>query len=144
MGNAQDKKQFVQCPPEAICDPTKFDEYTIISWGDERARLDNVAIQLQHEPNMITYLDVYAGRRACVGEVEARAVRARNYLVKKRGIKADRVLWKDGGNREKQTVEIWIQPRGLTEPYPSPTVEKSAVQIIKNCKPENRNRRKRK
>jgi len=140
VGNPENKEQVGQCPPGVICDPTKFDEYHIISWRDEKARLDNAAIQLQRNPSYIIYLTVYAGRRACIGEVQARAVRAKNYLVDKRGIEADRVLWKDGGYREEETVEVWVQPRGAVEPSTAPTVDKKDVQIV-NCQQKQRRRR---
>ena len=53
-----------------------LDKYGNIAWDDEKARLDNFAIQLMHDPNQIGYLYVRSGRVSCRGEAQARAVRA--------------------------------------------------------------------
>jgi hypothetical protein len=92
-----------------------FDSYGNISWEDEKARLDNFASELRHDPNLIGYVIVYAGRRACPGEAKARAVRAKQYLVKAHAIRADRIRWIDGGYREEATVVLQPVPRGARE-----------------------------
>src|SRR5580765_1386336 len=61
-----------------------FDEYGLVRWGDEQARLDNFAIQLQNEPDAIGYIFVYDGENVCEGEAKARAIRARKYVVEHR------------------------------------------------------------
>ena len=111
-----------------------FDSYGAISWEDEKAHLDNFAIALQHDPDSIGYIIVYAGRRACVGESKDRALRAKKYLVETRGIQASRIKWIDGGYREELTVILQPAPRGAPELTASPTLKRSEVQIIKNCK----------
>jgi hypothetical protein len=126
-----------------IRDPVKFDDYGKILWGDEKARLDNAAIHLQREPaNFVLYLVAYGGQRACFGEAQARLLRAKNYLVGKRGLASSRVVSIDGGYREEQTVEIWLLPRDLGKPSPTPTVEKSEVQL-RDCRLKNGVRRRR-
>ncbi len=62
--------------------------------------------------------------------------------MNKRGVPADRVIWKDAGYREEATIEIWIFPRNI-EPYASPTVNRGKVEILKNCKSKNQTRRQR-
>ena len=96
----------------------KFDEYGNINRDDEKARLDNFAIQLQQEPDAKGYIIVYAGRRSRAGDAQKRADRARDYLVNLRGIDARRLVTQDGGTREDLTVELWIVPTGA----PPPTV----------------------
>jgi hypothetical protein len=126
-----------------IRDPVKFDEYGKILWSDEKARLDNAAIYLQREPaTFVLYLIAYGGRRACVGETQARLLRAKNYLVGKRGLASSRIISIDGGYREKQMVEIWLLPRDIGEPAPNPTVDKSEVRL-RDCKAKSIGRRKR-
>jgi hypothetical protein len=142
IGYAQGKSQSFQCPPGVICDPRVFDEYSNISWSDEKARLDNVADTFKKETNARIFLSVYGGRRECIGGAQARAIRAKNYLVNKHSIQSNLVLWQDAGYRKKQTVEIWIQPLGVDKPYPAPTLNKSDVQLI-NCRARNKYRRKR-
>ena len=92
----------------------KFDEYGDIRFNDEKARLDNYAIQLQNEPGATGYIVVYAARTGPAGQAQARADRAKDYLVNTRGIDAARIITIDGGCREELTVELWITPQGAT------------------------------
>jgi hypothetical protein len=142
-GNAQEPERAYQCPPGVICDPVAFDVYGKIIWSDEKARLDNAAFSLGREPaDFVIYLVAYAGRRACIGEAQARALRAKNYLVGKHSIPSGRVVSIAGGYRDEQMVEVWVLPRGLGAPYPAPTVEKSEV-TLRDCKPKSKVRGKR-
>src|SRR5438045_3729304 len=65
-----------------IADPVKFDQWGDLPFNDEKARLDNAAIQLRDEPGFILYLVLHAAKQSCVGEARARGVRAKNYLVR--------------------------------------------------------------
>lgn len=98
----------------------KFDEYGNINRDDEKARLDNFAIQLQQEPDAKGYIIVYAGRRGRPGDAQKRAARARDYLVSMRGIDASRIVTLDGGTRDDLTVELWLVPTGAPAPTPRP------------------------
>src|SRR2546423_4050397 len=98
----------------------KFDEYGNISRDDEKARLDNFAIQLQQEPDSQGCVIVYAGRRTRPGDAQKRLDRARDYLVNLRGIDARRIVTLDGGTREDLTVELWIVPTGAAPPTVRP------------------------
>lgn len=93
--------------------PIKFDEYGNIRFNDEKARLDNYAIQLQNNPdNRATII----GYGACEGEGLNRANRAKDYLVNTRGIDAGRIDTVDGGCRSELHVELWLVPSGATAP----------------------------
>ena len=94
-------------------EPVKFDEYGDIRFNDEKARLDNYAIQLQNQPGSTGVIIAY-GR--CAGEGQARADRAKNYLVNTRGIEASRITAIDGGCRADLTVQLWIVPTGAVAP----------------------------
>lgn len=120
-----------------------FDSYGDLSWEDEKAHLDNFAIALQNDPDSIGYIIVYAGRRSYAGESKERALRAKKYVVKTRGIKASRIKWIDGGYREELTTILQPGPRGAPDLTASPTLKLSEVQIIKNCKPKSPKPRKR-
>ena len=123
------------CNPTASCTTSfpvkavarKVDEYGNIRFNDEKARLDNFAIELQNDPTSQGYLICYGGRRGRAGEGQARCDRAKNYLVTTRGIDASRVVTVDGGYREDLTVELWVVPSGATAPAASPTVDPSEV-----------------
>jgi hypothetical protein len=51
-----------------------LDRYGHISWENEKARLDNFAIQLMNQPNTIGYLYVQAGSVSCKGEAQAQGM----------------------------------------------------------------------
>lgn len=113
-----------------------FDSYGDLSWEDEKARLDNFAIALQQDPNLIGNIIVYAGRRSCANEARDRALRAKKYLVERRGIQESRVRWLDGGYHKELTVILQPVPSGAPELIASPTLKPSEVRIIRNCKPK--------
>src|ERR1044072_8809645 len=79
-------------------------DYGAISWEDEKARLDNYAVQLQHEKDLIGYIFVFAGNGGCPGEAQARAIRAKRYIVEHRGVPWDRVVWRVEGYRQDLTT----------------------------------------
>ncbi len=81
--------------PTAEC--RKFDEYADLSFNDEKARLDNLAIQLQQEPGAQAYYVIFG---SCDTEGAARSERAVNYLVNTRGIDRARITVVNGGCRE--------------------------------------------
>jgi len=108
--------------------PRKIDEYGNIRFNDEKARLDNYAIELQNDPTATGQIICYGGRRGRTGEAQRRCDRAKDYLVNTRGISADRIQTVDGGYKEELTVELWIVPSGATPPQATPNVDPSEVQ----------------
>jgi hypothetical protein len=111
--------------------PTQFDTYGRIARNDEKARLDNFAIQLQNDPGAQGYIIAYGGRRGPAGEAQTRADFAKNYLVTSRGIDPGRIVTVDGGFREEATTELWLVPSGATPPTASPNVDASEVQTTR-------------
>ncbi len=114
--------------------PRRVDEYGRIPFADERARLDNVAAALEEEGDATIYLDYWGARRGCAGEVEARAERAKSYLVVRRGIRPDRVIWRNVGYKEELRVDIWVLPRGGAAPYVWPKDTRGKLFMTKGCK----------
>jgi len=108
-----------------------FDEFGNIKFDDEKARLDNFAIELQNDPTARGYLICYGGRTGYEGEAAWRCGRAKNYLTTVRYIEPERVVTVDGGFREELTVKLSIVPPGATPPAPTPTVDAGEVLIIK-------------
>jgi len=118
---ARPKDSPLRCPVPQGGDARKFDEYSNIPFSDEKARLDNFAIHLQqNEPQFKGYIIVYAGPRARSGEAQARAKRAKDYLVKVRGIEAARIVTLDGGHRDRLEVELYALPSSMYPPTPNP------------------------
>jgi hypothetical protein len=106
----------------------KFDEYGDIRFDDEKARLDNYAIQLQNAPGAQAYIIGYgtcAGDGLCTHTscivAQKRIDRAKDYLVTTRGIDAGRIMVIDGGCRAEVGVELWVVPAGATPPAASGT-----------------------
>ena len=65
----------------------KFDEIQTLDWPDLMARLDNVAISFRGQrADALLYLVAYSGPRACAGQADRLSVRAKSYLVSKRGV----------------------------------------------------------
>ena len=139
------KDDYLLCPPsiklsESIKETLKVNEYTDMPFESEKKRLDSFVEQLHRYASTQAYMMVYAGRRARAGEAEARAERAKEYLVKGRGIDAKHIVTIDGGHREELTVELYLVPPGATPPLSTPTVDPSKVQIIKDGSARNNRR----
>lgn len=117
----------VLAPPVPTAQPRKFDEFPSISFNDDKARLDNLAIELQNAPGASAYIIVYGGRRGPAGQADRLGARLLSYLVTTRGIDASRIVVVNGGYRERTTVEFWIVPQGAQPPQATPTVQPSEV-----------------
>ncbi|HYE64392.1 MAG TPA: hypothetical protein VD966_02345 [Pyrinomonadaceae bacterium] len=112
----------VIAPPLPPVGPRKFDEFPSLAFDDLKARLDNLAIQLQNEPNAQGYIIVYSGRASRANQANRLGARARDYLVNQRGLNPSRLVIINGGYREIDTFEVWVVPQGAQPPQPSPTV----------------------
>jgi hypothetical protein len=118
-------------PPERRENPSRqFDVCCSCSFDDQKARLDNLAIELQNDPSTTTYVIAYGGRTSRIGQADLLGARARDYLVTQRGIDQSRIVVLNGGFREEDCVELWIIPRGATPPVPTPTVQAGDVRPI--------------
>jgi hypothetical protein len=102
--------------------PKRFDEFPSVTHDDDKARLDNLAIELQNNPGSVGYVFAYAGRGSRAGEADRMGQRAIEYLTKIRGLSSDRVRFVNGGYRETNTFELWLVPQGATPPSPTPTL----------------------
>jgi len=115
-------------PPERVEHPSKqFDVCCSCSFDDQKARLDNLAVELQNDPTATTYVIAYGGRTRRIGQADLLGTRARDYLVAQRGIDQSRITVMNGGFREEDCVELWIIPSGATPPQPTPTVQAGDV-----------------
>lgn len=95
---AQTQTPATDSPPEPQCAlPSEFVEFTYTSFAEAQPNLDNLAIELRSQPEMIAYIYVYAGKRACVDEAQTQGKLLKRYLVESHGLAAKRVVWKDGG-----------------------------------------------
>jgi hypothetical protein len=114
----------------------KFDEFGDIKCEDEMARLDNFAIQLQHEPQAKGVIIFYGGKtfRGKLpkrGEAEARAARLKPYLVRRRGIPSNQVIVIKGGYAEGWLAELWVVSPGASMPTGFTTVSVTEIKFRK-------------
>jgi hypothetical protein len=138
---SQDK---VEEPPPPLPTVDPFDSFGKLSWEDEQARLDNFAVAISTTPDWIGQIIVYAGRKSCAGEAQARAIRMKKYLLERRGIAWNRIIWRDAGHLEKPHVVFWLASPGNLLPPPAhhpASPDAKDVQII-NCKSKEPGRRK--
>src|SRR5215217_1490732 len=105
----------------------EFDECVNCTFDDQKARLDNLAVELQNDPSTRGYVIAYGGRKSPITQVEKLMSRARDYLVTQRGIDASRLVIINGGFREEDNVELWIVPSGAAAPQATPTVQAGEV-----------------
>ena len=106
--------------PVPILPSLKFDEFPNIARNDEKARLDNFTVELQHDPTATAYVVVYPGRRGRTGDVQRHTTRIVDYLINSRGIDARRIVTLVGSLRDDLLVELWITPQGASPPAPAP------------------------
>ncbi|HEX8502540.1 MAG TPA: hypothetical protein VF659_18300 [Pyrinomonadaceae bacterium] len=106
----------------SITPPRRFDEFPSIARDDDKARLDNLAIELQNSPGSTGYVVAYAGRSSRAGEADRMGRRAVDYLTATRGISRERLVFINGGYRESNSFELWVVPQGAEAPRPTPTL----------------------
>ena len=110
-----------------------FDSYGNICWENEEARLDNFAIALQNQPTATGEIMVYAGQISCSDEAKYRGNRARDYLMKKRGVPSHQIILKDGGFQKDVNTILIIVPKGASPwDYPS-SLPRKKVSIRQRC-----------
>jgi hypothetical protein len=105
----------------------EFDECDNCTFDDQKARLDNLAVELQNDPTTTAYIIAYGGRTSPISQVELLMTRARAYLTNERAIDGSRIVTINGGFREVDSVELWVVPRGAAAPRATPTVQAGEV-----------------
>jgi hypothetical protein len=130
QGSCSSSPDTVRINPLIIC-RMKFDEYGDISFEDEKARLDNFAIQIANTPSSKGALIAYAGNPTYQGEAADRLRRAKHYLVKVRGMPSERIVTVYAGYKNDLTVELRILMPDEMLPEPSPTVKPEDVKFTK-------------
>jgi|SRR5205085_11780729 len=124
------------CDGASVPSPTTpFDQYGAVLLEYEKARLDNFAIQLQNEENLIGYILVFDRTGGCAGEAKARSMRAKRYVVEHRGIPWNRVIWRREGYDSSINTTLLLAPRGAIVPFPyrSPAVVASDGPATRAC-----------
>ena len=102
--------------PAAKC--RKFDEFPEISRNDEKARLDNYAVEIQNDPSATAYVVIYPARAGKSANTQRHTPQIVDYLVNTRGIDTHRIVTLVGGARDSMSIELWSCPQGATPPKP--------------------------
>ncbi len=130
---------FVPPPPVRENPAREFDVCCSCSFDDQKARLDNLAVELQNDPSTTSYIISYGGRTSRIGQADRLSARARDYMVTQRGIDPSRIVVLNGGFREEDCVELWVVPSGAKAPQPTPTVQAGDVRPPKETPRRRRN-----
>lgn len=97
--------------------PRKFDEFPETAFDDTKARLDNLAVELQNDPTASGYVIVYGSQSVRRNTATRLGDRARGYLTTTRGIDPSRITVVDGGTRPgRGYYELYVVPQGAEPP----------------------------
>jgi hypothetical protein len=102
-------------------EPRKFDEFTKASHCDLTARLDNLAIQLQHEPDSVGHIIAYGPEGEGLGTGKHFLGLLKDYLLNTRALPDRRVKTIYAGRNKvlnEAKIELWVTPRGAAAPEP--------------------------
>lgn len=116
LGCKGSASKTTQVKPVPIACGLGFDEYGDIKFEDEKARLDNFAIQLSNEPLLTGHILMSAGQKTFANETTERLDRAKSYLVNVREIDPSRIITVDCGFTSELNIKLRIAPLGATYP----------------------------
>lgn len=107
--------------PPVIPTVALFDEFPSIAFDDDKARLDNLVIELQNNQDNVAYIIMYQGtdgrgKRADMDKLTTRTI---DYLVNTRGVDPRRITIIQGGTRPVTTYQIYIVPPDAPIPTPN-------------------------
>ena len=130
-GSGQDAGKGSTAPasPAQVIEP--LDRFGRIPCDDELARLDNLARELQADPQATAYLVMYGPRRGKFNEARSRLIRMKAYVVNRRGIDASRVVAVDGGRRGKVSGMFLLVPPGAAPPLDEATLRGGTIELPK-------------
>ncbi|HZN08001.1 MAG TPA: hypothetical protein VFB65_14500, partial [Pyrinomonadaceae bacterium] len=100
----------------------KFDEFGAVGHCDLTARLDNFAIQLQHDSETTGHIVVYGPEGEGLGTGKLFLKLMKDYLVDARGLPKRRVNTIYSGRNQvlyEPKIELWITPPGAAAPEPT-------------------------
>jgi len=102
--------------------------------GDEaNARLDNLMINVQNNPNGRGYIIIYCGKSCFYGEIEAHFTGIRQALSHRKH-DLDSISLVFGGFREETTTEFWLVPEHACPPVAAPTLGTDKVVFVRSRK----------
>lgn len=114
----------------------KIHELGDFTCEDIKVRLDYFALEIRNFPTAKGFIISYEGKHSFYSNTKKSYVfrlpkfgessfinqKTMDYLFLTRGLPKDKVLFINGGFREKYTLEFWIVPRGAKSPEITPTL----------------------
>ena len=123
MGSAQDHKG----PARAV----RFDQFGQVGHCDVTARLDNLALELQNQPNARGAVISYAPEGDGPGSGKQVLEIIKDYFINTRGLAEDRVEMIYGGRNSdmhQSQTELWMVPKGA--PLPKPKKQETNIETF--------------
>lgn len=121
--NCRQRAQFATsvqaAPPPPPITPRRFAEFPSVAFNEDKANFDNLAVALQADPTAQGYIIVYNGRTSRPARLTTLVNRSREYLVNTRNIDRSRIVVIGGGQRDVDTIEMWVVPQGAAPPRPT-------------------------
>jgi hypothetical protein len=89
---------------------------------DDTERLNLLSEALLADPLSMAYIFVYPGPESPEGGVSASIKSMREYLIVRRRMDTNRMVFAEGPMQETQKMQIWLVPDGAEAPKPLPAV----------------------
>jgi hypothetical protein len=106
--------------------PYLFDATKGFNYSELAARVDNLMVTLNNNPQLSAYIITYAGREGASKGMNYGMTGIRRSFAF-RGFPLDRVVLVDGGVRDAPAVEMWLLPPGAAAPASDPSVDRKFI-----------------
>lgn len=116
LSGCKESSKTIQVTAPPITCGLAFDQYGDIKFEDEKARLDNFAIQLSNQPLSSGSILMSAGQETFANETSERLARAKSYLVNVREVDRNRIVTVDCGFTQDLRIQLYIVPVGASPP----------------------------
>ena|SRR5436190_11472568 len=118
--NVAQKFYEYQFPYINRIDSEMFGEYQYLN---QEAILDGLAVMMERDPGLHTYIIAYDGRLDRKGTAHKLAERDRYYLAIESNVATERIHLVNGGRREHRIVELWIASSDSAVPKATPSTQ---------------------
>ena len=93
-------------------------------------RLSEFALRLADNSNVVGYVITYAGPVSRTGEAKTMGNYARRVITAKNRVPRARIVVIDGGFRQDAEYELFLVPKEMPGPVPTPTLATNQVKIV--------------
>lgn len=115
--------------------PKQVDKFGIVNHEFEMLKLDGLKYSLIEDSDLYGYIVIYGGRINKYGEIKERMKRVKGYLINYSKLDEKRVVFVNGGFREKFEFEFWISELENNFPPLTPTIDPEKVVFKGKMKP---------